>query len=138
MTTGNTYSSRSNARRAGVQAGVPMDLIEITVHKVAGEKVRFGFKRKEIQVQAPAKAAGKAQRAPAATAPAKARDVRNGVSRPRAGGLCASVWAHLDKAPDSTLADVKAVAPKRGWNVNNVMCEFYRWRKFNGVTGRAA
>lgn len=37
----NTYSSRNNAHRAGVAAGVASALIEITVHK-NGDEVRFG------------------------------------------------------------------------------------------------
>ena len=38
-----TYTKRENARRAGVAAGVPAELVEITVHK-NGDEVRFGWK----------------------------------------------------------------------------------------------
>ena len=41
-----TYTKRENARRAGVAAGVPAELVEITVHKSA-EGVRFGWKAME-------------------------------------------------------------------------------------------
>ena len=41
-----TYTKRENARRAGVAAGVPAELVEITVHKSA-DGVRFGWKAME-------------------------------------------------------------------------------------------
>lgn len=47
-----TYTNRNNARRAGVAAGVPAELVEITVHKSA-EGVRFGWR----PMEAPAPAA---------------------------------------------------------------------------------
>lgn len=43
MTDVTTYTRRENARRAGVEAGVPRERIKITVHKSDGE-VRFGWK----------------------------------------------------------------------------------------------
>jgi hypothetical protein len=58
-----TYTKRENARRAGVAAGVPPELVEITVHKSA-EGVRFGWKAK----QPPANATQGAANTPAATA----------------------------------------------------------------------
>lgn len=128
-----TYTNRSNAKRAAMAAGIPESEVELTVHKVAGEKPRFGFKRKETQPSAPAKAAGKAHRAPASTAPAKVRDERNGVCRPRAGGKCAAVWAWCDKHPDAKLADVRAWAEKANHNASNAMIEFYRWRRWSGA-----
>jgi hypothetical protein len=48
------------------------------------------------------------------------------------------VWAWLDANPAATLKDAKAQGEKRGWNPNNVSCEFYAWRKFMGIKGRAA
>ncbi|MEZ5487361.1 MAG: hypothetical protein R3E75_06905 [Steroidobacteraceae bacterium] len=71
-------------------------------------------------------------------APATERERRNGVARPRAGGLCASVWAWLDKHPDAKLADVRAAAEKNEWNVNNATCELYAWRKFNASAEASA
>lgn len=38
-----TYTKRTNARRAGIAAGVPAELVGITVHK-DGYEVRFGWK----------------------------------------------------------------------------------------------
>ena len=46
-----TYTKRENARRAGVAAGVPAELVEITVHK-NGDEVRFGWKAMEAPATA--------------------------------------------------------------------------------------
>ena len=127
-----TYTKRENARRAGVAAGVPAELVEITVHK-NGDEVRFGWK----QMEAPAPAAADAvvtTSKPKKTAPKVERVEQNGVKRPKDGGLCAAVWAWLDANPGATIKDAKAAAPGNGWNQNNVACEFYAWRKFNGLS----
>lgn len=124
MTATKTYTNRTNARRAGVAAGVPAELVEITVHK-NGDDVRFGWKAKKTP--APVITTGK---------PKAERGEQNGVKRPRSGGLCAAVWEYLDKHPKASAKDLREVAPTKGWNVNNVTCEFYQWRKFNGISGR--
>lgn len=126
-----TYTKRTNAKRAAIAAGIPDDQVEITVHKKEGE-VRFGFKRKIAPVAA-AQAIQAAKPAAATKAPAPERERRNGVTRPRAGGACAAVWAWLDKHPDAKLADVRAWAEKNGQNVNNASIELYTWRKFNAT-----
>lgn len=72
----------------------------------------------------------------APAAPADNVNGVNGKSRPKAGGKCAEVWNWLDKNRSATLADVRAAAEKKGWNVNNAACELYAWRRFNGITGR--
>lgn len=131
-----TYTNRTNARRAGVAAGVPAELVQITVHK-KGDEVRFGWKQKE----APAPAADvvvTTSKPKKEAAPKAEREERNGVKRPRAGGLCAAVWAWLDAHPTATIKDAKAAAPGHGWNENNVACEFYSWRRFNGLSRAAA
>jgi hypothetical protein len=133
-----TYTKRTNAKRAAVAAGIPEAEVEISVHKVTGEAPRFGFKRKETQVQAPAKAATAVKRAPASAAPHKPRASAAGITRPRAGGKCDAVWRTLDAHPNWRLADARAWAEKGGHNVNNVVCEFYRWRKFSGVPANVA
>jgi hypothetical protein len=152
MTT-KTYTKRENAKRAALAAGVPAGQIEITVHENA-EGVRFGWKKAAEPMIATSKPkkAKKAQQAPTggeqgeastlvpaklrsrpvAACSAPQREERNGVKRRRAGGLCAQVWDWLDKHPTATVKEAKAVAPEHGWNVNNVTCEFYAWRKFNG------
>ena len=123
-----TYTKRENARRAGVAAGVPAELVEITVHKSA-DGVRFGWKQKEAV--APVIPTTKPKKE---SVPKVEREERNGVKRPKDGGLCAAVWAWLDANPTATIKDAKAAATDHGWNENNVACEFYAWRKFNGVS----
>ncbi|MCK6393731.1 hypothetical protein [Zoogloea sp.] len=127
-----TYTKRENARRAGVAAGVPAELVGITVHK-DGDEVRFGWET----LEAPA-APEMTTATPEVVAPKVSRVEQNGVRRPKEGGLCAAVWAWLDAHPGATVKEAKAAAPDHGWNVNNVACEFYAWRKFNGLSGRQA
>ena len=106
-----TYSNRNNARRAGVQAGVPSEQVELTVHK-SPEGVRFGWKQKPppavgapvadpvvttVAQEAPAPKAKQVQRVRAE------RIEQNGVKRPAPGGLCAAVWEWLDANPAATL-----------------------------------
>lgn len=121
-----TYTKRSNARRAGIAAGVPAELVGITVHK-DGYEVRFGWKAMAVP-------AANTKKEPAPKMP---REESNGVKRPTAGGLCAQVWDWMDAHPTATVNDAKGVAPEHGWNVNNVACEFYAWRKYHGI-GRAS
>lgn len=133
--TDKTYTKRENARRAGVAAGVPAELVEITVHK-NGDEVRFGWKA--MEAPAAADAVVTTSKPKKAAAPKVERVEQNGVKRPKDGGLCAAVWAWLDAHPDATIKDAKAAAPENGWNANNVACEFYSWRKFNGLSRATA
>ena len=70
----------------------------------------------------------------------KVRPEQNGVKRPSEGTLCGNVWAALDKLREekgmAVATDLQGLADANGWNRNNVMCEFYQWRKFNGISGR--
>ncbi|MFN9525754.1 MAG: hypothetical protein ACK561_25650 [Pseudomonadaceae bacterium] len=135
--TDKTYTKRENARRAGVAAGVPAELVEITVHK-NGDEVRFGWKAMEAPIPATADAVVTTSKPKKVAAPKVERVEQNGVKRPKDGGLCAAVWAWLDAHPDATIKDAKAAAPENGWNANNVACEFYAWRKFNGLSRATA
>lgn len=121
-----TYTRRENARRAGVAAGIPSERVAITVHK-DGDEVRFGWKESAAPVKKATTTASKA-------APKVEQEERNGVKRPKAGGVCAAVWAWLDTNPTATLKEAKAAAPAHGWNENNVSCEFYARRKFYGIS----
>lgn len=85
-------------------------------------------------------------RAPAAPRGAyvieKDRPEQNGIKRPSAGGLCRAVWDAMDAIRESTgvvpvTKQVREAAKVNNWNENNAMIEFYQWRKFNGITGRA-
>lgn len=68
----------------------------------------------------------------------KEREERNGVKRPSEGTVCGNVWAEFDKNPEIKAGELAALADVNGWNRTNVSCEFYAWRKFNGISGRAA
>lgn len=133
-----TYTRRENARRAAIAAGIPKELIKITVHKTTDE-VRFGYASTEQPVQ-PLKAvtttatATSKRKPPTAKNSAPTQQEQNGVKRPVAGGLCAAVWEYLDANPASTAKHVREAAAANGWNVNNALCELYTWRKFMGVS----
>lgn len=147
-----TYSKRTNAKRAAIAAGIPANEVEIVAVKEAGKAARFTFKRKgylderdgpidEQEAERPqpkAKAAGAAKGRGTARVAAAPCETRNGVKRPRPGGLCAAVWQWLDQHPDAKLADVRAAANKKGWNQNNASIEFYGWRKFHAEVKKAA
>lgn len=126
-----TYTRRENARRAGIAAGLEKPQVQITVHK-DGDTVRFGWKERAAPISKPM-TAGNSQ----APTPQTMKGERNGVKRPKPGGACAAVWEWLDKHSHATLNDAKAAGEKRGWNLNNVACEFYRHRKYFGP-GNAA
>ncbi len=70
----------------------------------------------------------------------KDRPAQNGVKRPSNGTLCGAVWAALDQimlAGRMPVAkELPEMATKNGWNATNVVCEFYQWRRFNGIRGR--
>lgn len=68
----------------------------------------------------------------------KEREERNGVKRPSEGTVCGNVWAEFDKNPEIKAGELAALADANGWNRTNVSCEFYAWRKFMGIKGRAA
>lgn len=127
-----TYTKRENARRAGVAAGVPAELVEITVHKSA-DGVRFGWKA--MEEPAPAAAVVTTGKPKKEAAPKVQRIEQNGVKRP-GPGKCLEVWEYLDQHGNMTPKDLKPVAAEKGWNENNALIEMYGWRRFNGITGR--
>lgn len=140
-----TYTKRENAKRAAIAAGVPAEQVQITVHKSDG-KVRFGWEERPTERNSPrGPSAGTAntlaaaipKKWPVAPTGAEQREERNGIKRPRAGGLCAVVWQYLDDHASTTAKDIRAVAEAQSWNMNNTIIEYYQWRKFNGITKRA-
>lgn len=68
----------------------------------------------------------------------KERQEQNGVKRPSAGTVCGAVWDAFDANPAVKAGELNALADANGWNRTNVSCEFYAWRKFMGIKGRAA
>lgn len=67
----------------------------------------------------------------------KNRPMQNGVKRPSAGTVCGDVWAAFDANPTIKAGELAALADANQWNRTNVSCEFYNWRKFNGISGRS-
>lgn len=140
-----TYTTRHNARRAGVQAGIPTERVVITVHK-DGDEVRFGFADGasdlgSLQGVAPPALPVLPPPSSAAERPSTGRaavEVRNGVRRPAPGGVCRAVWDWLDAHPSVSAKDARGAAQANGWNENNVSCEYYAWRKFHGIAGTRA
>lgn len=126
-----TYTKRVNARRAGVAAGIPRERIAITVHK-NGDEVRFGWKECAAPVK-PEKVTTGSKPVPATKIE---QDERNGVKRPKIGGVCAAVWAWLDANPGTSIKEAKTEGETQGWNINNVSCEYYAHRRFHGISGR--
>ena len=137
--TAKTYTKRENAKRAALAAGVPDELVEITVHKSA-EGVRFGWKAMEVPAPAdegaPTDAVVTTSKPKKAAAPKVERVEQNGVKRP-GPGKCLEVWEYLDQHGNMKPKDLQPVAEARGWNINNASIELYQWRKFNGISGRA-
>ena len=84
----------------------------------------------------PAKVA--AAEAVVTTAAKPEREVRNGVQRPREGGLCAAVWTALDQMHAAgtvpATQNVRDLATAKGWNENNATAELSAWRKFMGLS----
>jgi hypothetical protein len=128
-----TYANRSNARRAAVAAGNLAEQVEITVHK-SPQGTRFGW---AANVEANRSTVGAANALPAKRSRVQ-RVEQNGVKRPAAGGICADVWGWLDANPEATVKALRETALAKRWNSNNATCEFYAWRKFNGIRGRAS
>lgn len=134
-----TYTKRSNARRAGIAAGVPAERLRITVHKKGGE-VRFGWKAEASaahgEALAVAERVGKSQFQVASkggrTTEAP-RERRNGVNRPKEGGKCAVIWQYLDANPTTTAKEIREVAIAKDWNANNASTELSQWRRFMGI-----
>ena len=124
-----TYTKRENARRAGVAAGVPAELVEITVHKSA-DGVRFGWKA--MEEPAPAATVVTTGKPKKEAAPKVQRIEQNGVKRP-GPGKCLEVWEYLDQHGNCMPKDLKPVAEAKGWNLNNAQIELYQWRKFMGL-----
>lgn len=71
----------------------------------------------------------------------KDRPEQNGVVRPSNGGVCAAIWAECDKRASNGLVppvkEMKAWALAEGVDQTTCLIQYYQWRKFNGVVGRA-
>lgn len=71
----------------------------------------------------------------------KNRETQNGVTRPSTGGVCAEIWDFCDnvlKHEDriATAKDLRAAAELNGWDQTTTRIQMYKWRKFQGISGR--
>jgi hypothetical protein len=66
----------------------------------------------------------------------KDRPEQHGVKRPSEGTTCAAIWAYLDANRDTRAAALKTIAQAHGWDNVTMSCQFYTWRRFNGIHGR--
>lgn len=65
-------------------------------------------------------------------------EVRNGITRPRAGGKCAAVWDAMEALYQQTgnvptNKDATEWATANGANISNTQQELARWRKWAGL-----
>lgn len=157
------YSSKASATKGAVRLGFSADV----VYQGLDDKWGFDVEVPSVASETPAATSPVAAigstpevasalaetpaETPAATPDApkgtglkieKDRPEQNGVKRPSAGGMCRAVWDYCDsvRTPDGTAPTVKQVkeyAVAQKWNENNASIEYYQWRKFNGITGRA-
>ena len=71
----------------------------------------------------------------------KDRAEQNGVTRPSEGGVCDRIWAECDKrAAGGQVPAVKSLkewATDQGIDLTTCTIQYYQWRKFMGVVGRA-
>jgi len=66
----------------------------------------------------------------------KDRETQNGVTRPSIGGKCRGVWDMLDSiGADATAKQAREAAVGK-FDKTTTMVQFYRWRKFNGISGK--
>jgi hypothetical protein len=73
----------------------------------------------------------------------KDRPEQNGIKQPSTGTLCRRIWDKLDALSAETKS-IPQIKPFRdaltaeGVDTTTCTIQFYRWRKFHGVTGRTA
>jgi hypothetical protein len=128
MESTNTFSTRGNAKRNALKAGVSAEQVEIVPHG-KGDDVRFGWRKAGTK---PATTVARPKVPAKRAAPA----TRNGVKKP-IKGVCADVWFALDRLRGSGEKDlttaIRAIGERRGWNKNNVSIELSAYRRFHGV-----
>ena len=91
----------------------------------------------ESPAVAPPAAAARVKAPKAPKAPKVPAEVRNGITRPRAGGACDAIWKLLDLLHAAgtvpTSKDARDLATANGLNVGNALCEISRWKRFHGL-----
>lgn len=123
---------KAELRAACKAAGVSYGKLTVADMRAALAKLAKKEQNQEVS-QAPAP---KVTTVKKEAEPKVQREEQNGVKRP-GPGKCLEVWEYLDTHPSATGKDLREIAPSKGWNANNASIEFYSWRKFNGISGRA-
>lgn len=73
----------------------------------------------------------------------KERAEANGVVRPSVGGACDAVWSKCDALAATgnglvpSIKEIKAWAVEAGVHATTATIQYYQWRKFVGIVGRA-
>lgn len=70
-----------------------------------------------------------------------ARAEQNGVKQPSIGTICRQIWDHCDTVYEA--GDMPKAKAVRAWGAGRLddttmTIQFYRWRKFRGISGRQA
>lgn len=156
-----TFSSKSNAKRAALKAGLAAEMLQLEripatehapevwcvvepgdetaateVAEVTQEDVQAAADHAETEIEEQGDETPRK-----GVAIQKDREERNGYRRPSAGGKCAAVWDYCDwflndngeNIPPKP-KDLKHWAEKHGHNPNNAVIELYQWRKFMGLS----
>lgn len=119
----------------------PVDNFEASESELAAQQARPGHVWEEpvIEPVAPAPVAAPvaspvAAPAKAVKAPKVAQEVRNGITRPKANGICGKAWAIFDNmGPTAQNKDAVYEGDKQGINEYTIRTQIYRWRTFNGI-----
>lgn len=122
-----------------------------TAESLSGDKVQHGLRAEYVclgcngewgpaVVVAPKPASTKTVKAGTGLKIQVNRIERNGIKQPSIGGACRSVWdactemQALNPATPLKVKQVKDHAVTMGWNENNAVIEFYRWKKWAAPT----
>lgn len=65
------------------------------------------------------------------------KDTKNEITRPKEGTTTGKVWDICDKLGAERAAVIKE-GTKRGINIATITTQYGKWRKYNGIEGRAA
>lgn len=114
-----TYPTRAAAQAAAIASGIHPEMAN-TYIVVQGRKTSFAYEALDgstfVQASDPAPEAPQPDVAPRT------------YKRPKSG-VCADVWNWCDATQPTSAAQVRAVAPSKGWNLNNCVTEYYGWRR---------
>lgn len=118
-----TYANKSNARRGAAAANLNPDKLHFV--KVAGGRWTWEQPRQARQTRQ--------------TRSTKA-EVKHDVQAPMSG-VCRTIWDFCEKQKKEKQIimkpkAMKKVAEDKGWNKTNAVLAMYKWRHFNGITGR--